>query len=187
MQLLLLLQTGRAQGSILQMIGSIGPLALAVLAILAAFSVVSLAAILDRLLLFRKANRETDEFLETFRKSAKFSDAKAACDQLLETPLSGMFLAGYSELASQIEGGKSENPGPSHPNISLSSIERSLRRSAHTETGRLRRWMMFLATTGSVTPFIGLFGTVWGIMSAFSSIGAYGTADLAVVAPGISE
>ncbi len=163
-----------------------GPMAQGILVFLAAFSIVSLAAIFDRLLTFRKANRQSDEFLETFRASAKFSQAKAACEKLPESPLSGMFQAGYSELATQLEAAKSADPGSANPRIKLSALERTLRRAAASESRRLRHWMMFLATVGAVSPFIGLFGTVWGIMNAFSNIGSYGTADLAVVAPGIS-
>ncbi len=161
-----------------------GLMAWALLLILAVFSVVSWSIILDRVMLFRKADRESDGFLESFRNSAKFSQAKSAAQELETSPLSGMFLAAYAELAAQMEGGKEVGGGKSP--IKLSPLERALKRSGRSERGRLQRMMMFLATTAAVCPFIGLFGTVWGIMDSFAAIGSYGSADIAVVAPGIS-
>jgi len=151
--------------------------------VLSIFSVVSWAIILDRVMLFRKADRESQQFLEAFRSSAKFSQAKSAAEELETTPLSAMFLAGHAELAAQMEGGKS---GGEQTPIHLSPLQRGLQRAARSERDRLQRMMMFLATTAAVCPFIGLFGTVWGIMDAFAAIGSYGTADIGVLAPGIS-
>ncbi len=161
-----------------------GLMAWSLLFILAVFSVISWSVILDRVMLFRKADRQSDEFLEAFRNSAKFSQAKSAAQELETSPLSGMFLAAYAELATQMDGGQGSG-GQKGP-IQLSPLERALQRAARGERGRLRRMMMFLATTAAVCPFIGLFGTVWGIMDSFSAIGSYGSADIAVVAPGIS-
>lgn len=187
MHLALVLQAEGATRGVLRLVANSGLLAQVVLLILAVFSVVSWAVIIDRWLLFRKADTQSDKFLETFRASQKFSQAKASAEELDSSPLSGVFLAGYAELAAQMESGKAsgDNPG-GKPLIKLPNLERALRRAAHDERRRLQRMMTFLATTASVTPFIGLFGTVWGIMDAFASIGAYGTADLAVVGPGIS-
>ena len=160
-----------------------GLMAWFLLVVLAVFSVVSWAIILDRIMLYRKAERESEKFLETFRGSAKFSQAKSAAEELETSPLSGMFLAGHAELAAQMEGGKSaEDQTP----IQLAPLQRGLQRAARSERIRLQRMMMFLATTAAVCPFIGLFGTVWGIMGSFAAIGSYGSADIAVVAPGIS-
>ena len=172
----LLLQAG---DGIIDLVRGAGSMAWFLLLVLALFSVISWAIILDRVLLFRKAERESEEFLETFRASAKFSQAKSAAAQLETTPLSAMFLAGYAELAAQMEGGE-QAP------IQLSSLQRGLQRAARSERSRLQRMMMFLATTAAVCPFIGLFGTVWGIMTSFAAIGSSGSADIAVVAPGIS-
>jgi len=176
---LLLLQT---TPSIFSMLGSLGPAALSVLAVLAVFSIFSWAVLVDRLLLFRKAEKQGTRFLEAFHDSSKFSQVKAACEQLSTTPLSGVFMAGYAEISSQLEAGDRQDGG-----IDMEALERSLRRAAHQQRRLLERGMLFLATTGTVTPFIGLFGTVWGIMEAFRSIGAFGNASLAIVAPGISE
>ena len=147
--------------------------------VLAVFSVVSWAIILDRIMLFRKVDRESQEFLETFRNSSKFSQAKSAAEELEVTPLSGMFLAGHAELSAQKNVGEQTL-------ILLAPLERGLQRAGRSERARLQRLMMFLATTAAVCPFIGLFGTVWGIMVSFSAIGTYGSPDIAVVAPGIS-
>ncbi len=176
-----------SQGT-LALVRNLGPLAQAVLVVLGLFSVFSWAVIVDRMLLYRKAAREGARFLEAFRSSRKFSQIRAACEPLTATPLAGLFRAGYHEISAQIEAaaGGSATAVP-RPRIDLEALERELRRAAHDERSSLERGMLFLATTGSATPFIGLFGTVWGIMSAFHSIGTYGNANLAVVAPGISE
>ena len=162
-----------------------GVVAWLLLLTLAVFSVVSWAIILDRVMLFRKASRQTNAFLETFRSSGKFSEAKEAAQELDNSPCAAMFLAGYAELAAQMEAGKEDDPGSEQPIIQLSPLQRALQRAARAERDRLRRMMVFLATTAAVTPFIGLFGTVWGIMDAFNAIGAYASADISVVAPGI--
>ena len=162
-----------------------GVVAWLLLLTLAIFSVVSWAIILDRVMLFRKARRQTDAFLETFRSSGKFSEAKETARELDNSPCAAMFLTGYAELAAQMEAGKEDNPGGEQLTIQLSPLQRALQRAARAERDRLRRMMVFLATTAAVCPFIGLFGTVWGIMNAFNAIGAYASADISVVAPGI--
>ncbi len=176
----LVLQAG---DGIIDLVRGAGAMAWFLLFVLAVFSVVSWAIILDRVMLFRKAERESEQFLETFRGSAKFSQAKSAAEELETTPLSAMFLAGHAELAAQMEGGKD---GGEQTPIQLSSLLRGLQRAARSERSRLQRMMMFLATTAAVCPFIGLFGTVWGIMTSFAAIGSSGSADIAVVAPGLS-
>jgi len=176
----LVLQAGTGM---LDQVRQAGMMAWVLLTILAVFSVVSWAIILDRVMLFGKADRQTDQFLETFRGSAKFSQAKAAAEELETSPVAGMFLAGYAELAIQMENNRgSAEKAP----INLQPLQRGLARSLRNERGRLQRLMMFLATTAAVCPFIGLLGTVWGIMDSFAAIGSYGSADIAVVAPGIS-
>lgn len=172
--------------SVVELVRHAGPLAQGVLILLALFSVFSLAVILDRFLTLRKAKRQSDEFLEVFHGSAKFSQVRAACDEFEDAPLAGVFLAGDAELGRQIEQHR-RSGGEGRPRVSLQALERALQRGARAERERLERMMPFLATTASVTPFIGLFGTVWGIMNAFTNIGAYASANIAVVAPGISE
>ena len=163
-----------------------------VLAILVLFSVVSWAIILFKSLEYKKVERQTRTFLEVFRKSAKFSEVNAVCPSLPETPLVGVFQAGYAELNAQF---RVTNPGQANPAAtpgrpilkSLDAVDRALIRAATAEISKLEKRLTFLATAASVSPYIGLFGTVVGIMIAFQRIGATGSTNLAVVAPGISE
>jgi biopolymer transport protein TolQ len=178
---LLFLQVGFMSEGVLGLISDLGLFAQVVLAILALFSVFSWAVIVDRILLFRKAGREGDAFLEAFHTSSKFSELRKASEDLETTPLSSIFMSGYAEISAQFEAAEGDRPA-----ILLEPLERTLRRGAHAERRLLERGMLFLATTSAVTPFIGLFGTVWGIMSTFQNIGAFGNANLAIVAPGIS-
>lgn len=177
--------------SIVDLILRSSPTAKAVLAILVAFSVVSWGVVFFKLWQFHRADRQTATFLDVFRRSAKFSEVQAVCRTLTESPLVGLFLAGYAELNAQLRTPSQE--GPAHGGVpkptlrSLDAVDRALLRASGTEVGRLERRVGFLATTASITPFIGLFGTVWGIMAAFQSIGAVGSTNLAVVAPGIAE
>jgi biopolymer transport protein TolQ len=108
------------------------------------------------------------------------------CVQLKASPLVGVFQAGYLEVNQQVRAASAA--AGTRPTVkSLESLSRALVRAAGVEVTRLERRVTFLATTASVTPFVGLFGTVWGIMDAFADIGRMGSANLAVVAPGISE
>jgi biopolymer transport protein TolQ len=163
-----------------------------VLAILVIFSIVSWAIILFKTLEYSKVERQTRTFLEVFRKSAKFSEVNAVCPSLPETPLVGVFQAGYAELNAQfrVTGGAQANPAPNpgRPILkSLDAVDRALIRAATAEISKLEKRLTFLATAASVSPYIGLFGTVVGIMIAFNRIGATGSTNLAIVAPGISE
>ncbi len=161
-----------------------------VLAILILFSIASWAIILFKSLEYRKVARQTRTFLDVFRKSAKFSEVNAVCPSLPETPLAGVFQAGYAELNAQFRVTGSANPGGTagRPILkSLDAVDRALIRAATAEISRLEKRVTFLATVASVSPYIGLFGTVVGIMIAFFRIGATGSTNLAVVAPGISE
>jgi biopolymer transport protein TolQ len=137
-----------------------------------------------------RAYGQSETFLQVFRRSSKFSEVNAICTQLKASPLVGVFQAGYLEVNQQVRGTERSAAGgnPARPTVkSLESLSRSLARAATVESTRLERRVTFLATTASVTPFVGLFGTVWGIMTAFGDIGRMGSANLAVVAPGISE
>src|SRR5262249_32044863 len=165
--------------------------AMGVLALLALFSLVSWAIILYKGVVLQRAYAQSKTFLDIFRKSTKFSEVNSVCVQLQSSPLVGVFQAGYQEVNQQVRGtGAPAQPGapPPRPTVrSLESLSRALVRAATVEVTRLERRITFLATTASVTPFVGLFGTVWGIMNAFEQIGRMGSANLAVVAPGISE
>jgi biopolymer transport protein TolQ len=176
---------------IVSLVARSGPIAKFVLVVLLLFSVVSWAIVLYKHLEFGRARRQSSSFLEVFRRSTKFSEVQAVCRTLTESPLVGLFQAGYAELNAQIRGqGQDVRPpaAGTRPTLkSLDAVDRALLRAASVEVNRLERRVSFLATTASITPFIGLFGTVWGIMAAFQSIGETGSTNLAVVAPGIAE
>ena len=182
-------------GDVIRLIAETTPINQAVLAVLVLFSVASWAIILQKFWSFRVLARDTSRFLDVFRRSTKFSEVQAACASLSATPLVGVFQAGYAELNAQLRTSGTGTPAPANPSPaaarpilkSLDGVDRALIRAATGEIAKLERRMTFLATTASVTPFIGLFGTVVGIMIAFQRIGATGSTNLAVVAPGISE
>ena len=185
-------------GDVVSLIADTTPINQAVLAILVLFSVASWAIILQKFLAFRASEAQTSRFLDVFRKSSKFSEVQAVCPTLPATPLVGVFQAGYAEMNAQFRvtgaapgaTAATANPAPSagRPILkSLDGVDRALIRAATVEINKLEKRMTFLATTASVTPFIGLFGTVVGIMIAFQRIGASGSTNLAIVAPGISE
>ncbi len=177
-------------GGVPGLLAHTGWVARGVLVLLLVFSLISWAVILYKGLVLHRGATQSATFLEIFRKSSKFSEVNSVCSQLRASPLVGVFQAGYLEVNQQVRGGQAgNNPGPGNrPTVrSLEALSRSLARAATVEATRLERRLSFLATTASVTPFIGLFGTVWGIMDAFGEIGRMGSANLAVVAPGISE
>jgi biopolymer transport protein TolQ len=172
------------QGEVWEMLANTGLVARIVLLILLAFSILSWAIMIHKYRDFKKARRDSREFLRIFRQSKKLSDIRASCQTLRASPLVEVFLAGYREIENQAV--VSDNPGK--PRIrSLESVQRSLQMASSAELTRMEQWLSWLATTGSATPFIGLFGTVWGVMDAFHGLGTAGTASLRSVAPGISE
>ena len=181
-------------GDVVTLIADTTPINQAVLIILVLYSVASWAIILQKLWMFRVLDRETASFLEVFRRSSKFSEVQAVCQTVSATPLVGVFQAGFAEMNAQfrVTGGTGASASPggasARPTLkSLDGVDRALIRAGTNEIGKLERRMTFLATTAGVTPFIGLFGTVVGIMIAFQRIGATGSTNLAIVAPGISE
>jgi biopolymer transport protein TolQ len=169
----------------------------AVLLILALFSAISWGVILYKVWQFQRAQRQSASFLDIFRRSSKFSEVQAVCRTLAESPLVGIFQAGYAELTAQLKANPqtatASNPGrpgetQGRPTLkSLDALDRALLRASGVEVTRLEKRVTFLATVASITPFIGLFGTVWGIMGSFQQIGASGSTSLAVVAPGIAD
>jgi biopolymer transport protein TolQ len=162
-----------------------------VLVILLIFSILSWTVILLKYLSFRVIDRQSKTFLDVFRRSTKFSEVQAVCGSLSGSPLVGMFQAGYAELNAQLrqpQAGGSPPATPPRPTLkSVAALDRALLRASSAEINKLEKRVPFLATTASITPFIGLLGTVWGIIAAFTEIGAQGSTDLAVVAPGIAE
>lgn len=160
-----------------------------VLIILLYFSVVSWAIIFYKFLQVHRANSESERFLDFFWKTKRFDAINTQLDRFGNSPLAVLFKEGYGELKRLMEkGDQPENPAVITTDVGgIENIGRALRRATTSEITRLEKYTTFLATTGSTAPFIGLFGTVWGIMSAFKGIGETGSASLAVVAPGIAE
>ncbi len=168
------------QGQFSTLIAQTGWVARVVLGILLLFSLFSWALIFQKVRLFAHLNQQTALFLRVFHTSKSLPDPKAV--ENLGSPLESVYEAGHRELTSQL---MADNP---HGRIkSLNAVTVDMQAAAAEEIRKLEKYMPWLATTGSVTPFIGLFGTVWGVMDAFSGLGMAGAASLRVVAPGIAE
>ncbi len=169
-----------------------GVVAKGVLAILAFFSLVCWTIIFLKLRSFGRADRHDERFLKLFRESKNVGAVYEECRRYAQSPLAALFREGYRELSHALKG----NPSGSEPSGRtgdapteeiLTRVTRTLRHASLREISGFERALIFLATTANVTPFIGLFGTVWGIMDAFHSIGLTGSANLGAVAPGIAE
>jgi biopolymer transport protein TolQ len=160
-----------------------------VLLLLLGFSIISWAIIFFKFLQVYRANSQSERFMEFFWKTKRFDAINDQLDRFAHSPLAVLFSEGFTELKRLMEKGvQKEEPDVISTDLGgIDNIARALRRATTSETTRLEKYLTFLATTGSTAPFIGLFGTVWGIMTAFKGIGETGTASLAVVAPGIAE
>jgi len=189
---------GIAQIDIVNMIRNAGPVVQFVMLLLLFFSIMSWAIILIKYRYIRRAYKESAAFTDFFWKSRDLSNAFAKAKQLPGSPVARIFRIGYVELKKLSQSATPASPAVNQPagskNMSLDNrftgtdnIKRALRRAITTEMTRMSQMVPFLATTGNTAPFIGLFGTVWGIMHSFAGIGQKGSANLAVVAPGISE
>ena len=169
-----------------------------VLFLLLFFSITSWTIILIKFRYLRRAFKESGLFTEFFWRSRDLSAAFNKAKQLSGSPIARIFRIGYLELRKLSQSGypiASHSPQSAGADAAqwnghftgTDNLKRALRRAITTETTRMTQLVPFLATTGNTTPFIGLFGTVWGIMNSFHGIGLRGSANLAVVAPGISE
>ena len=159
-----------------------------VLLILAFFSVVSWAIIMFKFFQIHRANSESVRFMDFFWKSKRFDAIASQVDRFASSPLTVLFNEGYGELKKVVETDSASDGSALSTDLGgVENVSRALRRATNSEITRLEKYTTFLATTGSTSPFIGLFGTVWGIMTAFEGIGKTGSASLAVVAPGIAE
>ena len=182
-------------GSLFDMVIHAGFVVQLVLLLLLIFSVISWAIILMKYFNIRKVGRENELFLSVYMKSTKLSDVVPEAKRFRHSALAEIFRAGYAELAKVAKTVRGTLPGKDTPEAGgqgieiagIDNVERAMNRACGSEASKLEVALGFLATTGSASPFIGLFGTVWGIMDTFKSIGARGSATLAVVAPGISE
>ena len=180
--------------NVVDMLRETGPVNQAVLAILILLSVWSWAIILQKVVAYRAIERQTTTFLDVFRRSSKFSEVQSVCPSLPASPLVGVFQAGYAELNAQFRAvgnpPPAGNPAPpaARPTLkSLTAVDRALLRAAAVEVNKLEKHIPFLATIASAAPFIGLFGTVWGILITFQRIGVTGSTNLATVGPGIAD
>jgi len=174
-------------GSVIDLVTQTGPVNQVVLALLLLLSVVSWAIIIHKSWAYRMAERHTRAFLQAFRRSAKFAEVQAACPAMPDSPLVGVFQAGYAEITAQLRPGNPVAEGARPLLKSLTAVDRALLRASALEVNKLEKKVTFLATIASAAPFIGLFGTVWGIMDAFRQIGGTGSTNLSVIGPGISE
>jgi len=163
-------------GEVGNLIQQTGPVAKIVLLILLGFSLFSWAIILAKWSALKRARAQSGRFVRAFRKATRLQDVAAVAEQFKPSPLVGVFENAYDEYRRQ---------GGAAPR--LTAIQRATQIAASEEMTRLERRLPWLATTGAVTPFIGLFGTVWGIIDAFQGLGTAGAATLRAVAPGISE
>src|SRR3989441_3340468 len=167
-------------GEIVDLVNETGLVAKSVLVILLLFSLISWAIILAKWSLLRRARVQSGRFVRAFRKAQRMQDVAAVAEQFRPSPLVGIFEGGFEEYKRQVGNptGVVRNP---------MAIQRAMQIAASEELTRFERSMPWLAITGAVTPFVGLFGTVWGIIDAFHGLGTAGAATLRAVAPGISE
>jgi len=166
-------------GEIIDLVRETGLVAQAVLLGLLAFSLVSWAIILSKWALVKRARVQSGRFLRAFRRAQRLQDVATVSDQFRPSPIVGVFQSGFREFERQVgSSGGLRNP---------LAVQRAMQIAASEEMTRFERNLPWLAITGAVTPFVGLFGTVWGIIDAFHGLGTSGAATLRAVAPGISE
>jgi biopolymer transport protein TolQ len=182
----------------LALVTQAGVVAKGVLAVLLLFSLASWTIVFLKLRTLGRADRQDDRFLRLFRDGRQLSGMYEDSRRLPHSPVAALFREGYRELSAVLKGNPGSSTGQNNPEASvkpldmapddlMSRLARTLRYASVREVHALERSLIFLATTGNITPFIGLFGTVWGIMDAFHAIGMTGSANLGAVAPGIAE
>lgn len=177
--------------SLIGMFLNAGPMVKFVMLMLLTFSIGSWYVVFMKFILFKKVTESSDIFLEMFWKSKNLAEASRSANDTPLSPEAQILIAGYNELQ-KISRFKSLKETGTEGTLEMrlagmENLKRSLAKAESSESERLGKFLNLLATTGSATPFIGLFGTVWGIMSSFHEIGLRGSASLSVVAPGISE
>ena len=165
------------------------PIVQMVLLLLVGFSIGSLAVILYKFRQVRAARGQTERFLEIFWEAKNLAAIHGSSTDLKESPVAHVFRAGYQELLRLTRGkkGAGGEEGESTDLGGIDNVERAMRRAMNQEITRLERALTFLATTASTAPFVGLFGTVWGVMNAFRGLTAATSSSIQAVAPGIAE
>jgi biopolymer transport protein TolQ len=179
----------------LSLVADSSPVSKVVLFILVMMSIACWGIFLYKSWSFKRAERQSAQFLDVFRRSNKFSEVQAVCRSLSASPLVGLFQSGYAELTAQLRQSSPDvangpNPRTAAPRPtlkSLAAVDRALLRASAVEVNKLEHRVSWLATTASIAPFIGLFGTVYGIIIAFQRISQSGSTNLQAVGPGISE
>src|ERR1700723_1246096 len=166
-------------GEIVDMISDSGAVAKVVLVVLLSFSLISWAIILTKWGLLRRARVQSGRFVRAFRKAQRLQDVAAVAEQFRPSPLVAVFEGGHEENRRQSAVGGAQ--------LRVDAVQRAMQIANSEELTRFERNLPWLAITGTVTPFVGLFGTVWGIIDAFHGLGTAGAATLRAVAPGISE
>jgi len=175
-----LLQSETSQdGSLSGLLLRASPIAKGVLVLLIVFSIASWAIIVTKWMWIKKAERATSEFLDRFRKRQKLSDVYVDSESLKASPAARVFLAGYDEIGNQMSGSREV--------YSLDAVSRVLQSATIDEVSAMERSLSWLATTANASPFIGLFGTVVGIIIAFQGLSSAGSSSIQAVAPGIAE
>jgi biopolymer transport protein TolQ len=180
------------QLSITDMIFHAGPVGQLVMLTLLIFSLFSWTIVVMKARLYKKVRLDSEDFLESFWSSSNLNDAHDGAQDFEYSPQAAVFIAGFGELQkiNKLRNKREDTGRPETLDMQMATMDnlkRAVRKAASKNLGELGSSLPFLATTGSATPFIGLFGTVWGIMASFHDIGQRGSASLAVVAPGISE
>jgi biopolymer transport protein TolQ len=172
---------------LLYMLSDAGPVVKFVMFLLLFFSIASWAIVFIEYRYIRKAFRDSADFTEIFWQCRTLADAFVRAKALRSSPVARIFITAYMELSRSDGKGSAAARTETSYLQAIGPVQRTLRRAINTEVRRLTQLVPFLATAGNTAPFIGLFGTVWGIMNTFQGIGMSGSATLAVVAPGISE
>lgn len=178
--------TGMFDTKVFQHVLLAGPIVKFVLLLLILMSVVSWAIIFLKYRLFKGIDRAQGEFVRAFSEGKSLATLFDQAERSERTPVSQVFRTGYLELM-RLQRGRAAGGTATGAASTLDNVERAMRKAANEEIATMETYLPFLATTGSAAPFIGLFGTVWGIMNAFSGIATTGSASLATVAPGIAE
>ena len=172
--------------SVLDLVLQAGPVAKFVLLVLGVASLVSWGLIVERYRMFRRARTETRQFLHRFHGGARLAELRDSSERWNDSPVAALFKAAFHEV-SQLSLESGGSVGRTLDEDAIADVQRMMERTAAASTRNMERSLTFLATTASTAPFVGLFGTVWGIMTAFQRIGASGSASLEAYAPGIAE
>ncbi|HVN86382.1 MAG TPA: protein TolQ [Candidatus Binatia bacterium] len=182
-------EVGGAQESLVSMVAGTGLVVQVVLYLLISFSIISWGIILYKLRQVHTARRQSQRFVEMFWDTKNLTAIHTASQELKQSPVAQVFRAGYQELVRLTRSKRSANPGEEMATDlgGVENVERAMKRATSQELTQLEKALTFLATTASSTPFIGLFGTVWGIMTAFRGLSTTQSSSIQAVAPGISE